>query len=71
MLVDQETYPYPGSDMCEAWYFMDGLKTEMGKLKKKKGKKWKGTRPIVKMASLQPVLHTLSPYTYERKLSLY
>jgi hypothetical protein len=64
MLVDQETYPYPDSDICEAWYFLDGLKTEMAKLKKTKGKKWKGIiRPIVKMARLQPVLHTLSPYT--------
>lgn len=68
MLLDQETYPYPDSDMCEAWYFMDGLKTEMTKLQKE-GKKWKGTRPTVKMARLQPVLHILSPYTYERKAS--
>jgi hypothetical protein len=38
MLVDQETYPYPDSDTCEAWYFMDGLKTEMAKLKKKRAR---------------------------------
>ena len=55
MLVDQETYPYPDSDMCEAWYFMDGLKTEMAKLKKK-GEKWKGTRPTVKMARLRTMV---------------
>ena len=65
--VDLLEYPYgtPDADLCGAWYFMDDLKTGMGKVVKKT-KKWKGTLPDVQMARVEIVCHTVSPYRYDR-----